>query len=251
MSDHFYLTLPSDGASSRYVVKLPERKRLDEDYEIGISEIVYPHTWYNVDNDDERYWIAVYNVFKNIFPIPKVYVKSGFYKNEETFASSLTQQVTRAFADVPVVDVKFTFVKHLDRIRMQIRNSLQTTVIISADLLEFMGFARKMIVRKEIDRVGEKTFHVNRGLNLMYVHCDIASHEIVGNVKTPLMRVFNPVGRHGEVVRLTYDRPYYVPVARREFDSVAITINNELGEPLTIRSGKFVTTLHFRRRQQR
>jgi hypothetical protein len=249
MDDHFYLTLPSNGTSSRYDVKLPERIRLDDDYELGVTEIVYPHTWYNVDNDDEKYWIGAYNVVMNQFPFPKMHLKSGFYDDGETFASSLTHQVARAFADIPDIVVKFTFDKRLDRIRMQIRNSSETTVIFSADLLEFMGFPRKMIVLKELDRVGPKPFDVNRGLNLMSVYCDAASHGIVGDIKTPLLRVFNPVGRHGDLVRLTYDRPHYVPIGRREFDRITITINNELGEPITIRSGQFVTTLHIRRRR--
>jgi hypothetical protein len=52
MTDHFYLTLPSN-AGARYVTKLPERIRLDDDYEVGLSELVYPHTWYNVNNRGE------------------------------------------------------------------------------------------------------------------------------------------------------------------------------------------------------
>jgi hypothetical protein len=114
-----------------------------------------------------------------------MHLKSGFYDDGETFASSLTHQVARAFADIPDIVVKFTFDKRLDRIRMQIRNSPETTVIFSADLLEFMGFPRKMIVLKELDRVGPKPFDVNRGLNLMYVYCDAASHGIVGDINTP------------------------------------------------------------------
>jgi hypothetical protein len=51
------------------------------------------------------------------------------------------------------------------------------------------------------------------------------------------------------LVRLTYDRPHYVPIGRREFDLIAITINNELGKPISIRSGQCVTTLHIRRRR--
>lgn len=239
--DHFYLTLPSGGANSRYVVNLPERIRLNDDYEMSISEIIYPHTWYNVDNDDKKYWIGVND--------NKVFVKSGFYRDGEVFASNLTHQVTRAFAGIPTVDVKFVFVKHLDRIRMQISNTLENTVIISADLMEFLGFGRKMITQQLIDRVGSTTFDINRSLNLMYVYCDVASHSIVGDTKTPLMRVFNAVGKHGDVVRLAYVRPQYVPVGRREFDSVTISINNELGEPLKVRSGQFVTKLHFRRRR--
>jgi hypothetical protein len=60
-----------------------------------------------------------------------------------------------------------------------------------------------MIALRELDRVGSKPFDVNRGLNLMYLYCDVASHGIVGDTKTPLLRVFNPVGGHGDLVRLT------------------------------------------------
>ena len=62
MVDHFYLTLLSDSSGAfypsnkiaRYVTKLPERIRLEGDYEVGLSELVYPHTWYNVDNGDKN-----------------------------------------------------------------------------------------------------------------------------------------------------------------------------------------------------
>ena len=48
MSDHFYLTLPSDASATyyphntfaSYVPKLPGRIRLDGYYEVGLSEIV-------------------------------------------------------------------------------------------------------------------------------------------------------------------------------------------------------------------
>jgi hypothetical protein len=81
-----------------------------------------------------------------------MYPKSAFYDEVETFASSLTHQVARAFADIPDIAAKFTFDKRLDRIPMQIRNSPETNVIFSADLLEFMGFPRQMIVLKELDQ---------------------------------------------------------------------------------------------------
>ena len=82
----------------------------------------------------------------------------------------------------------------------------------------------------------------------MYVYCDVASHAIIGDTKTPLLRVCNVVGKHGDVVRHSYDQPHYVPVGRREFDTIEIAINNELGEPMPFEYGKSVVTLHFRRR---
>ena len=67
MNSHFYVILPSDSSVgsypnntvARFVTKLPERIHLEGDYEMALAEIIYPHSWYNVDNTDGRYWLAV------------------------------------------------------------------------------------------------------------------------------------------------------------------------------------------------
>jgi hypothetical protein len=228
------------------VTTLPERIRLDGEYEVGLSEIVYPHTWYNVDNRHEIYWIGAYNLATA--GLTKTYLKSGYYCDGEAFVASLTHQATRLLADFPDISVKFSFVRHADRIRMQIRNSKEHIVVLSWELMEFLGFHEKVIAKKEVDLVGSNGFDVNRGLNLMYVYCDIASHSVVGDVRASLLRVCNVSGKHGRVVHVTYERPHYVPVGRREFDTVGITINNELGESMPFEFGILMVTLHFRRR---
>jgi hypothetical protein len=67
MNDHFYVILPSDSSASsypnntvaRFVTKLPEQIDLEGDYEIALAKVIYAHSWYNVDNTDGIYWIAV------------------------------------------------------------------------------------------------------------------------------------------------------------------------------------------------
>jgi hypothetical protein len=66
----FYVTLSSDSSANyfpnntvaRFITKLRERICLEGEYEIGLVEIIYPHTWYNVDNKDEKYWLAAIGV---------------------------------------------------------------------------------------------------------------------------------------------------------------------------------------------
>jgi hypothetical protein len=252
MVDHFYLTHLSDSSAvfypnneiARYVIKLPERIRLEGDYEVGLSELVYPHTWYNVDNRDKNNWIGTLGVATN--KVTKTEIKSGYYRNGNKFASSRTHQATRAFANIPDISVKFTFVERADRIRMQIQNSDKNMVILSWKLMEFLGFYQKLITTKEADLLASAAFDANRGLNLVYIYCDVASHMIVGDTKSPLLRVCNVTGRHGQVVRHTYEQPHYVPVSRREFDSIEIAINNELGEPMPFQFVRSMVTLHFR-----
>ena len=163
MTDHFYLTLPA-----QHVTTLPEPIRLDGDYEVGLSEIFYPHTWYNVDNRQEIYWIGAYSLVTNV--LTKTIIKSGYYCDGDTFVASLTHQTTRTFADLPDISVKFSFLKQTDRIRMQIRNSNEYIVVLSWELMEFLGFREKVIAKKEAELIGFNAFDVNRGLNLMYVY---------------------------------------------------------------------------------
>jgi hypothetical protein len=146
-------------------------------------------------------------------------VKSGYYEDANAFASSLTHETTRALADLPNMSVKFTFVEHVGRIRMQAHNSERIALIISLNLLNFLGFRLKLLVTRDMDRNGVVPFDVNRGLSLMYVYCDIAADSTVGDIRAPLLRVCNVSGEHGRVVHVTYVRPHYVPVRRREFDT--------------------------------
>jgi hypothetical protein len=150
------------------------------------------------------------------------------------------------FAAIPIISVKLTFI--VDSLRMQVRNSDGIAVIISPDLLEILGFRRMLLFAKDVDRVGFDPFDVNRGLNLVYIYCEVASQSTVGDIRAPLLRVCNVSGKNGRVVRITDDRPHYMPVGRREFDTVGIAINNELGEPMPFEFGKTIVTLHFRRR---
>ena len=64
---HFYITLPSDSSMSffpnntvaEFTTKLPDRIFLDGDYEVALSELIYPHSFSNIRNDDRSLYIEV------------------------------------------------------------------------------------------------------------------------------------------------------------------------------------------------
>ncbi|GIY37614.1 uncharacterized protein CDAR_125911 [Caerostris darwini] len=59
----FYLTLPSDSSLhyfpnnkiSSFVTQLPSPITLDGKWEVGLTEIIYPHTWYNVNETNNMF----------------------------------------------------------------------------------------------------------------------------------------------------------------------------------------------------
>lgn len=238
MNDHFYITLPSDSSMAyypnntvaRFVTRLPERIRLEGNYEMSLAEIIHPHTWYNVDNTDEKYWISVSK--------ERFVLQSGYYEDGAAVAAALNVSP----------DLKFSFNESTGRFSLTTQSA---DFVLSEDLQHYLGFNLQIIVigPLTIGMQSHQPFDVNQGLNLMYVYCDIAAHTIVGDTKTPLLRVCNVTGKQGEIVRHTYVQPHYVPVGRREFDSIEIAINNELGNPMPFEYGKSVITLHFRRKK--
>ena len=69
----------------------------------------------------------------------------------------------------------------------------------------------------------------------------------VGNIKAPLLRVVDAAGNFGDLIHILYSTPQYVPVSRKEFNTVEIDIRDDSGNSVLFDFGKVVVTLHFRR----
>ena len=73
---HVYLTMPSNSSMNyfpnntltHYTTKLPKIMDLDGTWQIGLAEIHYPHSWYNVKNKEAwlifryQYLVEIYSV---------------------------------------------------------------------------------------------------------------------------------------------------------------------------------------------
>ena len=59
MESEFYVTLPSDSSmqyfpdnkTSNFVTKLSRTLQLNGEWGVGLAEIDYPHTWYNIGEE--------------------------------------------------------------------------------------------------------------------------------------------------------------------------------------------------------
>ena len=86
----------------------------------------------------------------------------------------------------------------------------------------------------------------NRKFNSLYVYCDAAKVILVGDIKVPLLRVVDAAGHFCDLIHRLYTTPQYVPVSRKEFNTVDIDIWDDTGRPVPFEFGKVVTTLHIR-----
>lgn len=256
--NHFYITLPSDSSEkyfpdntvAHFTTRLPHRIRLDGEYEVGLAEFIYPYSWFNFTNvDDEIHAHFVKTDSGEIFAMCSF--PSGQYANEVILAKGLNDKLAEAIVltcNRKDLNVTFKYDEVFRKMTFTVRCDDDSEVFfMSEEMRRLFGFAHCGPYRTG-EFTAEETFGVNDESQLLYLYCDIASFTAVGHAKAPLLRVCNSTGKYGDVIRTIFTHPHYVPVARREVESIQININTELGKPTPFTFGKSVVTLHFRRR---
>jgi hypothetical protein len=212
---HFYITLPSDSSANlypdntigRFVTKLPEQIRLEGEHEVGLAEIIYHHIWYNVDNEDEKYWVAAIGVGRN--RSQRFISRRGITRARSDITAVLNREFPLLVQDVKA---EFSYSEIIDRFSLSVQDQDSQFFGMSEDLKRYMGFELSTVSLDPVTfgTVAHQTFDVNRGLNLMYVYCDITTHTIVGNTKTPLLRTCNVTDKHAiSCLALTFNRVTY------------------------------------------
>ena len=132
----FYLTLPSDSSSQYYPenstasfnTKLSERIELDGDYEVGLAQLIYPHSWFNFVNDDESLWVSVKNK-DNTFT--KHIFSSGQFNDGSALARHLNEKIK-----IPGI----MFHWHLFSRRMKLGITEGNLLIMSNAFKSYFGF---------------------------------------------------------------------------------------------------------------
>ena len=245
-SDDFYLVLPSNASMTRhpnntlaqYITNLPRRICLSGEWECGLTEIHYPHDWYNVR--DARLTVEHDGEMET-----DAYFEDGYYDSPEALVKTLN-------GDKPG-RVKFGYEPVTQKIVAHMKGD--TKFALYGDLPDILGFgtgdsrnsiessARSMFVR------GYSIVDLRRGFESLYVYSSIVEPRIVGDKIAPLLRIVPITGRHGEMVAARFDHVQYMPVLSREFEAVETEIRDDTGRPVPFERGKVTVTLHLRRRR--
>jgi hypothetical protein len=244
----FYLTLPSNSSMSyfpkntlaNYTVKLPQAIELSGDWEVGLVEIIYPHSWHNVPPDDVH--IEVFDV-GDPRKGKSVEIDYGHYGSPK----QLTTAINEAFKkSAKSIQLHFNEVTH----RMTFEFEGDHLVSLSGGLASMLGFDSTRIYRSHFERSIEapRGVEMERGFDNLYVYCDIVEQRIVGDVFTPLLRIVPNTGRDGEVIRRVYDTPHFIPVSRKRFQTVEIDIKDDAGMSVQFERGKVLVTIQLRER---
>ena len=289
----FYITLPSNSSMeyfpnntlSNYVTKLPQPFDLKGEWEVGLSEIQFPITWYNLNENESRLHVTMYDdtqQFIQAFVSPPI----GHYEHPNV----LIKQINEAIAKIELFTraIRFSYneisrkititfdkktiamaslkmskgladllgfeyskfdnivkpIKEKSSTGMQSRSDLANNVV--ETLFELPDEQVELIPFNSYSYTGSKVCDLQRGFYSLYVYCDIVEPTVVGDVKVPLLRCVNISGKHEETVDRIYETVHYVPLHRKQFDSIDINIRDDTGRSVPFQRGKVIVTLHFR-----
>ena len=131
MASEFYLVLPSNASMvthpnntlAQYITNLPRRISLSGTWECGLTEIHYPHDWYNVRN-------ARLTVEHDGNVETDTYLEDGYYHSPKALATTLN-------GDKPG-RVKFAYEPVTQKFVAHVKS--ETKVTLYGDLPDILGF---------------------------------------------------------------------------------------------------------------
>ena len=257
MSD-FYLTLPSNSSMSVYPyntmanfkTKLPNRIELDGRWEVGLVEMQYPHTWYNLREGEGEMTIVDSSEDGPISEVrAPIHISQGYYHTIDDLLRRIETDIARTLNLTKERPLRF----HYDEIRRKVVAKVQPifdssdyTVVLGSSLQRILGFESHILSAGTT----EAEFPVDMDpLHSIYVYCDLIEPRVVGDKMAQLLRVVPVEGRSGEMVTRIYENVHYTALQRKSFESVEIDIRDSLGEKVPFERGTLNVTLHFRRRR--
>ena len=117
------------------------------------------------------------------------------------------------------------------------------------------GFDKKTGQRHTVGYWSTEPYCLWRAIpDKMFVYCDICAPYIIGDVRTPLLRIIPiEIRSHnyafGANLMKHFSFPNYIPLQRTNFRTIEIDIRDHFGNKIPFEFGTLIVTLHFKRKQ--
>jgi hypothetical protein len=267
----FYIHLPSNGSQnyfpsnkiSNYKIKTPVKIECKQwEYSVGLTEISYICSLRTLtgSKDDNIITIDVTgnSILQNV-ELPKI-----CYRNIQHLVDTINSAIPACNS---VTDCTEQYAKYLSceydklkkLVKMTVANCSKLTI--SSKLSYILGFDgvtsfRTKLLTRVINNAKERQIYTSTeppnlmaGAYNMFIYSDIVEPQMVGSELVPLLRVISLSGDNSAVTTKTFSHPYYMPIARNNFDTISVVICNEYGEEIVFDKGMVNITLHFKKNE--
>src|SRR5882724_1094715 len=105
MNDSFYLVLPSNASMKMYphnkrstfTVWLPHKINLNENWKVGLAEITYTKSWFNIEESKMRMAVKEEG-WTRINPEMELTLPGNYYNSEEEFVTAINSTIREGWS---------------------------------------------------------------------------------------------------------------------------------------------------------
>jgi hypothetical protein len=240
---------------THYITKLDTPIILDSlhDWEVGLAEFQYPHTWFNINEYNNVFSVYIPTSDE---PDPKTgkipmewkrcIIKKNNYKKPEKLIAEMNKQLHFAMNVASQDPVTLAYVKDIRKVKFKIPE--YRVLALKKPLTYMLGLLKDSIGLTE-NTVSPEEIDLNGNYRDMYIYSDVIQYRLVGDVSTPLLRAIATEGKDKSTIRKIFQDIHYVPVSRSSFETIEIDIRTDTGQPVPFEKGRVDAVLHFRRRK--
>ena len=210
MESEFYVTLPSnssmqyfpDNKTSNLVTKLSRTLQLDGEWEVGLAEVDYPHTWHNIREGKNFVEIYARGKLYVVLQTAEYSIQPGYYEKVQDVIDALRKAVLDNLTEV-VLSYDDTSK------RVTVKYSKDAILKLRGDIARMFSFPNNTTIRTS-DEKGFTLTLPKTGNQYFYVYTDIIKSQYHDDVVVPVLCTVTVKGEHGSYVSKNFKRPHYV-----------------------------------------
>jgi len=230
---------------SVYTVRLPQRLDFtDGSYEIGLSEIQFYKSWFNVKQCSLT--LKVNEAEET------VYLDDGYYKSDKKLIKSINQAINDQCLNLKVKfnfyynDVNKNFFVIAEDVRgcsidITYSSSLEKILNVQEEKMEIKSMTDNTILVKYNTPIRLHTI-----FNLI-VYTYVAKSSIVGDTQAQLLRVVGVEDGHWRLQSTNFNNVQYFKMNKTHVSSVSIYIYTDYGERVPFTHGRTVVTVDIQK----
>jgi hypothetical protein len=244
--DDFYVTLVSSASSiiypdndcTNFVTKLYKRLDLNDNWEVGATEIFLPETICNISNDACTIWIYYGDKLRH-----RVILEDMYVPNAQLLLEVINAHVKDLYRFIFDDKGLVTCIPEKDMTGISIR--------FSPDLSQKLGFQHHDGYLTGTIRAYKSANLVNGLSKQLCVCSNIVKAQVFGFSTLNVLRCLNvDIKNYMYGACMTYKFPnvIYVPLAVTDIEHISILIQDISGEQVSFTSGTSTVVLHFRQK---
>ena len=249
--------------ASHFKVNMRQPLELDDQWEVGMSELHFPCAWDNVREGSNKFlvrWRFKDNsVDKRMYLIPKK-VPRGYYADTESLVAVINELVSR-YAVGKLKGVLLEYDKVSRRVIVKTKDVFLTdlqgkdhkvnaSIKLKGDIARLLGFPDDKLIPSNRETISPYVASPTGGFHQMYVYSDLIQPQPHPDGNIPLLRVV-AVEHDRQEKRYTsvnFTQPYFMPLSKSRVNMIEFKIADSTGKPVGFSHGNTVVTLLFRRK---